>query len=114
MNYENLRVEVYKLQIGVDKLLKYGMDTFEIYADEINMSFCDRNRVISKCIIAYGKKELNELPCPKNLIGERWEYYTKTMRHTPEKARELLKRIDISYNAPFIPSDVSRLVGGIG
>ena len=122
MKYENFKVKAYELQAGVNKLLKYGMPTFELYADEIDMSYCDRNRVIGKCIRAYGKTELKELECPKNLIGERWEYYTrdredrhkKTMRYTPEKAKQLLKIIDNSYKSPFIPGDITRLAGGIG
>jgi hypothetical protein len=114
MKYENFGVKVSELQAGVYKLLKYGMDTFELYADEIGMSFCDRNRVISKGIVAHGKKELRELPCPKQLIGERWNFYTKTMGYSNEKSREAIKRIDNLCNSPFFTPDVSRLVGGIG
>ena len=110
MKYENLEVEAYKLNIGVKKLLKYGMDTFELFADECDMSFCDRNRVIGKCNFAYGKK-LKEMPCPKELLGERWIFYTKGS--TNEKAREMIARIDTS-NKPTGSYDVNKLIEGIG
>jgi hypothetical protein len=110
MKYENFEVGVYDLQRGVDKLLTYGMDTLELFSDENDISFCDRNRIISKCIVAHGKKELSELPCPKNLIGERWKFFTKTMGYTNEKAREIIARTDLSFNS----ADISKLVGGIG
>ncbi|OEU68425.1 MAG: hypothetical protein BBJ57_02350 [Desulfobacterales bacterium PC51MH44] len=122
MKYENFKITTIELHRGVQKLVKYGMDTFEMYADEIDMSYCDRNRVIAKCIKAYGKTELKEIPCLKNVIGERWEYYTydkaeprkKTMHYKTEKARELLKRIDASYNSPFVPGDITSLARRIG
>jgi hypothetical protein len=110
MKYENFEVGVNKLQKGVDKLLTYGMDTLELYSNEVDISFCDRNRIISKCIVAYGKKELNELPCPKNLIGERWKFFTKTMGYTDKKAREVIGRADLSFNS----ADINKLVGNIG
>jgi hypothetical protein len=109
MKYENFDVKVYELQSGVRKLLKYGIPTFEIYADEIDMSFCDRNRVIGKCKISYGK-ELKEMPCPKQLTGERWNFYTKTMGYTNDKAREIINRVS---NEPS-GHDITKLAKGVG
>ena len=114
MKYENFKVPAYYLQKGVDKLVKYGMSTFGFYADEVGMSYCDRNRVIGKCKRAYGQTDLKELACPKNLIGERWTYYTKELKYTDEKAREILKFIDSSYENQFVPSNIKRLARGIG
>ena len=113
MRYENFSVEAYKLEVGVNKLLKYGMDTFEIYADEVGMSFCDRNRVIGKCNLAYGKK-LKEMPCPKQLIGERWNFYTKRLGYTNEKAREIIARIDTGGGTNGSIGDAAGLTKGIG
>ena len=62
MQYENFSLAPFYLNKGVNKLLKYGMDVFELYADEVNMSFCDRNRVIAKCRAAYGRTDLKEDP----------------------------------------------------
>jgi hypothetical protein len=113
MKYENFNIGVSQLYAGVEKLLKYGMSTFKSYADEINMSFCDRNRVISKCIVAHGKKELNEMVCPKNLIGERWNFFTKTMGYSNEKAREVSARLDSSFKSRG-KYDITKLAQGIG
>jgi len=115
MRYENFEVEAYKLQIGVSKLMKYGMDIFELYADEVGMSYCDRNRVIGKCKISHGKTELKEMPCPKQLVGERWEFYTKVMGYSNEKTRETIKRVDASFLNEFSGKyDVTSLARGIG
>jgi len=108
VKYENFEVKAYELQKGVKKLIKYGMDTFDLYADEINMSYCDRNRVIGKCKISYGK-DLKEMPCPKELIGERWNFYTKTMGYSNEKAREIINRVGASTDY-----DITKLTQAIG
>jgi hypothetical protein len=60
--------------------------------------------------VAHGKKELSELTCPKSLIGERWNYYTKTMGYSNEKAREVIARADLSFNS----ADINKLTQGIG
>ena len=55
--------------------------------------------------MVYGDKELKALPLPPELKQERWEHYTKTLRYHPDKARELLFRIDQSYGGDqFIPN----------
>ena len=91
------------LQKAVEKLNTYGMDILKMYADEVGLSFCDRNRCISKCKIVYGRTDLAEMACPDELTQDRWAYYTREMRYSPEKARRILKLIDDSYNNQFIP-----------
>jgi hypothetical protein len=77
MKYESFDTQIYVLGKAAGKLAQYGMDVFEMYANEQDMSFCDRNRAIVKCKMAYNKPDLREIPCPNNLQRERLEFYTK-------------------------------------
>ena len=115
MIYESTeKVGNFILQKAVDKLQHYGMDVLKMYADEVGLSFCDRNRCIAKCKMAYGRQDLSEMACPDELIQVRWAYYTKTMRYTPKKAKKILKIIDDSYNKQFIPRvDADQIAGGM-
>lgn len=114
MRYDDVQTPTYLLSRGVEKLLKYGMATFTQYSDEANISFCDRNRIIAKCRTV-GKEGLKELPCPPELKQERWEHYTKRLKYSDDKARELLRQIDEFYKSEFNGKyDVNRLVAGIG
>lgn len=104
MKYETeIPIPTYILNKGVHKLLQYGMDVFEMFADEAGLSFCDRNRVISKCRLAYGRLDLREVPCPDSLKSDRWNFYTRHLNYSQDKARELIKRTDKSYQTPFVP-----------
>jgi len=108
MKYEDLSFPGWLLTKGLEKLIKYGMDTFILFADEVDMAFCDRNRIIAKAKLIT-QKPYNEIACPKNLISARWEWYTKNLGFKEDKARELLKRIDKSYENQFIPKEVKYL-----
>jgi hypothetical protein len=110
MKYEDLNVDIYLLQVGFRKLLKYGMSTFITFCDEQGIAFSDRNRVIAKAKIAGGKSGLKELPCPSELKEDRWLYYNKI--YTRDKAARILKEIDkVAGDMAF---DVKRLARGIG
>ena len=116
MRYEDLERPAYLLNRGVEKLLKYGMPTFELYADEVRLSYCDRNRVIAKCKILKPDSGFKEIECPKNLRGERWNYYTKAMRYSDEAARDIISRIGKSFESQFVPieKNLGNLTKGIG
>jgi hypothetical protein len=114
MRYEDLSPGAFLLHKGVGKLLDYGTNVFEMFADEVGLSFTDRNRIIAKCKLADAGKGFKETPCPKKLIGERWNYYTKYLCYSESKTRELLKFTDKSYENQFIPPSVDKLIGGIG
>ena len=102
------------LQKAVEKLNTYGMDILKMYADEVGLSFCDRNRCISKCKIVYGRTDLVEMACPDELKRDRWEHYTKIMRFSTRKAKRLLDLIDKSYENQFIPRvDSDKLASGM-
>jgi len=94
MKFENENVNTSQLNKATFKLLKYGEEVFDLYCDEINMSYCDRNRVIAKAKLQAPNRGFKERPLPRNLKGERWEYYTKVMGYTEARARQLLKEID--------------------
>jgi len=113
MKYEDLSVPIHLLHKGVDKLLSYGMPTFELFADEVGMGHCDRNRVIGKCRILAPDKKLMELACPPKLKGERWNYYTKKLGYSDDHARDLLKRVDESYENQFIPPNPATIARDI-
>ena len=114
MRYEDLERPAYLLNRGVEKLLKYGMPTFELYADEVGLSYCDRNRVIAKCKILKPNGDFRELECPKNMHGKRWNYYTKAMRYSEDATRDLTRRIDQSFKSQFRPRNPNVLTRGIG
>ena len=100
----NKPVSNYILSKGVDKLHIYGIKVFMDYAQEQRLSYCDINHCIEKCKMVYGDKELKALPLPPELKDERWQYYTKTLRYHPDKARKLLYEIDKSYEGEqFLP-----------
>ena len=115
MKYESVEKHSnFILQRAVDKLQHYGMDVFEMFANEVDMSFCDRNRCISKCKISFGRSDLLEMACPDELKRERWDHYTRTMKYSTNKARKLLDLIDKSYENQFIPRvDPGKLAGGM-
>ena len=114
MKYENFKVHVFILQRAVDKLNTYGMDIFEMFCNENDISFCDRNRCIAKCKIAYGRDDLKEMPCPDNMKQERLRWYTKEYGFSEKKAMELFKKIDASYEKQFIPrANAETLAQGI-
>jgi len=117
--YDSFAVPVFKLQAGVEKLVKYGMATFMQYAEESGLSYCDINRVISKARIAYGKTDLKEFPCPPELYQKRLNQYTKNYRFSVKEAQGIIKRMDSYYHGgQQIPEtgvhDVSTLTRGIG
>jgi len=113
MKYES-ETNRYILDKAVDKLNHFGMDIFEMFCNENNIAFCDRNRCIAKCKIAYGKENITELSLPDNLKQERWEWYTIKLRYHPKKAKELLEKIDRSYEKQFIPKvNVKTLAQGM-
>jgi len=116
MEYESTTpVSNWLLQTAVDKLNKYGMGTFKLYAEENDLSYCDRNRCIAKCKMAYGKEDLKELKCPDRLKEDRWKFYTETLRMHPNNASELLHRIEQSHMDQFIPNfDFPKNTKGIG
>lgn len=104
MEYEsNNTISNYQLEKAVAKLNEFGQDVFDMYANEQDLSFCDRNRCIAKCRIAYNRDDMQEMACPDNLKHERWEHYTKTLRYSTKKAMKLLYAIDQSYDNQFIP-----------
>jgi len=111
MVYDN-NLSTYYLNKGVDKLIKYGFDTFELFADECGMSFCDRNRVIAKCRIITGDQKYKEMPCPDDLKAARWEFYTKKMGYDNGKARDMLSKVDSAgqYNLSFNVNDLARAI----
>ena len=116
MKYENFKVLAFELQNGLHKLLKYGIDTFELYADEIDMSYCDRNRVISKARMAYGKIDLKEIPCPPEMRQSRWDCYSNMFKYDRNKGLDLIKGIDSAYygTQPIpSPQDVTNLTGSM-
>ena len=104
MKYEDITKPAFLLNKGVDKLLKYGPDTFDLYADEVGLSYCDRNRVIAKAKFISPNKGFKEMACPDELVGERWNFYKYRMRYPEDKIRELIKTIDDFYKNQFIPS----------
>jgi hypothetical protein len=113
MNYESEnKLPNYVLTKAVSKLNTYGMDVFEMFCDEANIDFCDRNRCIAKCKMAYGREDLQEMACPDNLIQERWLFYTKKLSYNPKKAKAMLDLIDESYGKQFVPK-LDKLVGQI-
>jgi len=103
MKYENLSITVFVLQKAVEKLNLYGMDIFEMFCNENDISYCDRNRCIAKAKFAYGKTNLKEMPCPDNMKQERLRWYKTEYGYSEKKALELLKKIDASYEDQFIP-----------
>jgi len=121
MNWTNVRYEafdvpVFVLQKGIEKLIKYGMETFLQYSKESGLSFCDINRIISKARIAYGKKGLREFACPAELRQERLYCYTKQYRYPKETALEIIKKIDSLYSGEqFIPDprELNKLTNGM-
>jgi len=115
MNYESFDTPVFILGKAASKLNQYGMDVFEMYANENNISFCDRNRAIVKCKIAYNRPGLKELPCPDNLMQERLRFYTRRMGYDNKTARGLLAKIDKAYENQFTPNiNIKRMASGIG
>ena len=113
MKYENLSTPVYLLHKGVDKLIQYGMSTFEVYADEADLGFCDRNRIIAKCKLVAPGKGFKELECPKSMHGARWFYYTKRLRYSDDAARDVIRRIDESCASQFTPRNPQELTRNI-
>ena len=115
MKYEDTTKELYLLQKGLSKLMQYGLATFEMFADEVGLSYCDRNRVIGKARIA-GKGDYVEQPCPRELKNERWLFYTQTCGYSNEKAKKAIAIIDASYKNKPIDRvyDINKLAGGIG
>jgi len=98
-DHANEMKPLYLLQTALGKLLKYGIDTFDYYCDEVDLSYCDRNRVLGKARLAYRKDEYLERPCPKELLDQRWKFYTKTCGYSNEKARRMLAEIDKLYES---------------
>ena len=92
MRYEDITKDLYLLQKGVEKIVKYGMATFTQYANEMGLSYCDRNRVIAKTRLAYGLTGLKEIPCPPELLQERLDYYVSI--YGRQKAISMLEAID--------------------
>jgi hypothetical protein len=116
MKYESEKMPpAYILDKAVRKLNQYGMDVFEMFCDEANLSYCDRNRVISKCRLAYGRDDIFEMPIPENLKNERWRFYTRKLGYSKDKALKILKLIDDSYNnqQAFTGADIGKLTGGM-
>ena len=115
--YENFATPVFKLQSGVEKLVKYGMATFIKYSEESGLSYCDINRVLSKARIAYEKTDIKEISCPSEMRQKRWSFYTNYYRYSAEKATQVIKEIDsIYYGSQPIPDvgSISTLTRGIG
>lgn len=114
MKYEDNDKPLYFLQKALSKLITYGFDTFDLYCDEVGLSYCDRNSVIGKARIAHGKTQYREIPCPKELRGERWDFYTKTCGYSNEKAKRILDEIDKLHKAghQFDP-DVNGLINSM-
>ena len=110
MIYEDLATGMHILHKGVQKLLQYGMSTFEIFADESHISFCDRNRIIAKCRLVAPDKQLRELPCPRDLVGSRWNCYNK-MGYSEAESRDMIKRSDDYFKDQFIPGNPKELMG---
>ena len=116
MNYESDQpVAAYFLNKALLKLENYGMDVFEMYANEIDLSFCDRNRVIAK-LRFLGRNDLKEIQCPDKLKQARWLWYTKKLRYSDKHASRLISIIDNSYIAQFVPKtlEAQQLARGIG
>lgn len=103
MKYENLDTQVYLLQKAVDKLNTYGMDVFEMFCNENDISYCDRNRCIAKCKFSYNRTDLKEIGCPGDLKQERLMHYKRKYKYGDKQAIELLKKVDTSYENQFIP-----------
>ena len=103
MKYES-ETNRYILDKAVDKLNHFGMDIFEMFCNENDIAFCDRNRCIAKCKVAYGKTNVMEMSLPDSMKQERWEWYTIKLRYHPKKAKDLLDRIDESYKNQFTPN----------
>ena len=114
MKYENFNTHVFILQRAVDKLNTYGMDIFEMFCNENDISYCDRNRCIAKCKIAFGRTDLKEMSCPDDMKNERLRWYKNEYRYSEKKAMELLKKIDSSYENQFVPRvDAERIASKI-
>ena len=117
MNWENIKYEdfttpIYYLQKGLDKLEKYGMPTFLQYSREVELSFCDINRVIRKAILR-GKAELKEIPCPPELRQKRLDCYTKSFRYSDNKAMELIKELETFDGTQPKSFDIEKLASGV-
>jgi len=95
MKYEDISKDLFLLQKGTEKLLKYGMSTFLQYADEMDLSYCDRNRIIAKARLAYGQSGLREIPCPPELLQDRMDYYSSI--YGQKKAMKILDEVDKTY-----------------
>jgi hypothetical protein len=113
MKYENGQIPNFVLNKAVNKLNTYGYEVFEMFANEVDMSFCDRNRCIAKCKISYGRSDLREMACPDELKRDRWDYYLKVLKYPTKKAKKLLDLIDKSYGDQFVPDIKSGLAGGM-
>ena len=100
MNYESDgRVPNSILIRAADKLHLYGQDIFDMFCNEHDISFADRNRAIAKCKVLYQRSDLREMPCPDNLIGQRWQFYTRQLKYSTEKATKMLALIDKAIGA---------------
>ena len=93
MKYEDSGYPLYYLKQALSKLDRYGMETFQLYCDEVNMSFCDRNRVIAKCNLVNGTKH-RETSRPDDLKNERFRIYTKVFKYPEDWTLNHLKRLD--------------------
>ena len=104
MQYETMdRANNHYLSKAVETLNNFGTKIFDKFCHDHDVSFCDINRCIAKCKFLYKRDDLNEYQLPDRLKQARWHHYTVICRYEPNKAREMLRAIDESYENQFIP-----------
>ena len=116
MNYESPGETSNRTMMkAVEILNRNGMDFFEMFANRKGISYCDRNRCITKCRVLYQREDLKEMPCPGDLLQARWEFYTKNMGYPVAKAKSMLAKIDASFeSAGAVKTEVGSLLTDIG
>lgn len=115
MQYETMsRANNHKLSKAVEILNQFGHAIFDKYCHENDFSYCDTNRCIAKCKFLYNRDDLHEYKIPDRLKQARWRHYVHICQYDTQKARELLRAIDESYENQFIPKlDKENIIDGI-
>lgn len=76
MKYDDQKYPVHYLYKGLDKLQKYGIKIFLQYCAEVDMPFCDQNRVLMKANVSYGT-HYKQMECPPELKDEKYRLERK-------------------------------------
>jgi len=115
MQYETMgRVNSNHMTKAVDILNQFGKQIFDKFCYDHDFSFCDINRCIAKCKFLYRRDDLQEYKLPPRLTQDRWHHYTVICRYHPNKARQLLRAIDKSYDNQFVPKfKAGEILGGV-